>query len=149
MHIEVMSRREAIRLCYKPSGGRKVSMISISAPGDAYESHPVVRNGIKAILPVSFFDVTKSSQAQPAITKEDADKIAQVILFRRSKGCEDFVIHCDAGMSRSAGVARAMEVFFDLPESAVTYHHGNFANNTVFRMVLHSLVEQSGKTFKS
>ena len=91
MHIEVMSRREAVQLCYKPSGGRKVSMISISTPGDAYESHPVVKNGIKAILFVSFFDVTKGSQGQPAITKEDADKIAQFILFRRSRGYEDFI----------------------------------------------------------
>ena len=64
MHIEVMSRREAVQLCYKPSGGRKVSMISISTPGDAYESHPVVKNGIKAILFVSFFDVTEGSQGQ-------------------------------------------------------------------------------------
>ena len=140
MHIEVMNRREAVQLCYKPSGGRKVSMISISTPGDAYESHPVVKNGIKAILFVSFFDVTEGSQGQPAITKEDADKIAQFILFRRSRGYEDFIIHCDAGMSRSA---RAMEVFFDLPENATTYHHGNFANSAVFQIVLRSLMEQS------
>lgn len=143
MHIEVMNRREAVQLCYKPSGGRKVSMISISTPGDAYESHPVVKNGIKAILFVSFFDVTEGSQGQPAITKEDADKIAQFILFHRSRGYEDFIIHCDAGMSRSAGVARAMEVFFDLPENATTYHHGNFANSAVFQIVLRSLMEQS------
>jgi hypothetical protein len=32
LHIEVMNRREAVQLCYKPSGGRKVSMISISTP---------------------------------------------------------------------------------------------------------------------
>ena len=44
--------------------------------------------------------------------------------------------NANPGMSRSAGVARAMEVFFDLPESATTYHHGNFANSAVFQIVL-------------
>lgn len=145
MHIDVLSRREAVRLCYKPSGGREISMISISTPNDVYESIPVVRNGIKAILPVSFFDVTEESEEFPSISKEDADKIARFILHRRDRGCQNFVIHCDAGMSRSAGVARAMEVFFDLPESATTYHHGNFANSTIFKTVLRSLMEQSEK----
>ena len=146
MKIEVMNRREATRLCYKPAGGRKISMISIFTPGDEYQAGPGVRGGVKELLSVGFCDVSEDSSETPAITQEDAHKIAQFILYRVSKGCDDFVIHCDAGMSRSAGVARAMELFYDLPESAVTYRHGNFSNSLVFRKVFHSLMEQSGRT---
>lgn len=143
MYIEVMNRRDATRLCYKPSSGRKISMISIFTPGDEYQSGPVVRNGVKALLTVGFCDVSEDSPETPAITQEDADKIAQFILYRVSKGCDDFIIHCDAGMSRSAGVARAMELFFNVPADNVVYQHGNFANNFVFRMVFHALMDQS------
>lgn len=102
-------------------------------------------NGVKSILPVEFCDVTKDSLECSAITKEEADKIAQFILCCVGKGCDDYIIHCDAGMHRSADVARSLELFIDLPERDATYWHGNISNSLVFRMAFHTLMVQSGR----
>jgi predicted protein tyrosine phosphatase len=61
-------------------------------------------NGIRAILRLKFDDV---DSGKSAITEVDAANIAQFIKDWQDK-VDLIVVHCEAGISRSAGVAAAI-----------------------------------------
>ena len=140
-HITVMSRQQAVRFSHKPFSGETVAMISISTPETYYNNCPRRGAAIQKICYSEFYDITTewADERTPAITEPIADHIARFIIDQDRTGIQHLIIHCDAGQSRSAGVARAIEKFYGMQKSEVKYGPISCPNMTVCDAVLNSL----------
>lgn len=103
MNVTVMNRSEATRYCYKHHDN-PVVIISISTPGMPYKNSPFKSsaNKVRAIMRVWFED---EDRGPGIMTDEDAAKIKRIL---DQMPDTDIIVHCDAGTSRSAGVAAAI-----------------------------------------
>lgn len=120
MNIEVMSYRQALDYVYTYSGiprYPKYAIISIQEPTFGYGIGLEMKKGgnCLAALNIEFGDVT------PAMDKDGADNELQrqLMTIEHARRIHDFVetlpkevelliVHCSAGISRSAGVAAAL-----------------------------------------
>lgn len=111
MNITVMSRSRAISYCSQKNA-LPVIMISISDPYMRYNSIPFIShdNRIADILKLSFADADapgidvygREAASSDLMQPEDGQKIKE---FLDKHPGMDVIVHCDAGISRSAGVA--------------------------------------------
>lgn len=103
MRVTVMSRERAVRYSYGKHEQKAVA-VSIGTPGEVYikEIRPTVDNGIVAVVRLYFED---AETGDGCITVGDAERI-KALLQRFPE--HDVIIHCDVGVSRSAGVAAAV-----------------------------------------
>ena len=136
MTIHVRDRVDAVRITRRPRTGRRTVMISVSSPSLEYPQ-PVRPGGdVRVVLPVAFEDVTGGPGA---ISDDDATRIARFVKFQISRGVEDLIIHCDAGISRSAGVAVAVAEYLNIPISEIDFAEPPDPNPTVRDAVLRAL----------
>jgi predicted protein tyrosine phosphatase len=99
--ISVLSEREVMRQDFKD-----MLVISIVSPG---REHPPMQG--ENIYKFKFHDVTEDMFVQsnsfhgimPCMNKEMAESIAEIAMNNRYE--DRWVIHCEAGISRSPGVA--------------------------------------------
>lgn len=131
MEIRVMSRRQAKRFTYSACN-KNYAIISIS---DADDVENVFANNprIKGICRLWFDDVETGEKN--CITEKDAGKILSFV--DRIVNCVDLiVVHCAAGISRSAGVAAALMLILNGDDSII-FDDGRYCpNRTCYRMVL-------------
>ena len=92
---------------------KELVVISILDPDDTLSTEDEIKLFKKA-LHVRFWDIERSSDTHKIISNEIAKTIAQFIIDNKD---ERFVIHCAAGMSRSAGTGLAVNSILD--------HHGD------------------------
>ena len=132
-HITVMSRQDAIRTCHKPSNGETTAMVSISTPDTYYTQHPRKSSSVQKICYVEFYDITTeyADDRTPVISEDAADQIAKFVIAQHHAGTQHLIIHCDAGQSRSAGVAKAISDFYQMPDDAIKYTREKYPNLTV------------------
>jgi predicted protein tyrosine phosphatase len=105
MEIKVLSRKTALQF-QNTSEAERAAIISITSSEDEY---PSFTNDSLSVLLLCFDDVNKG---QPnCITDNHAHKIVQFVNTVQKQGCQKLVVHCDAGISRSAGVAAAIMKF--------------------------------------
>ena len=117
MSVTIMSRADAIRYCHQPHS-RKTVMISISDPYESYRTKPFTSsdNGVVSVLCLSFCDADRPGTdvyghmvtERDLMTDADASRVAALV---KGHPNEDVIVHCDAGISRSAGVAAAIAKF--------------------------------------
>jgi predicted protein tyrosine phosphatase len=116
-------------------------LISITEPGSKFIDDSIKQNYYDT-LEVQFWDITKSHDNYKIISDEIAKKIRRFILNNRE--CR-FAVHCSAGISRSAGVASAIECLLDFDGDVYAYQlHGSdirrywryHPNHTVFLKVV-------------
>ena len=107
-HIQVMSVNECVKYCYH-SHDNPVIIISIRNLYDKWTKYPFISktNNVKAILPLYFQDVTDGEYAM----NEDMGRA--VVNFVTRHPNEDIIVHCEMGVSRSAGVAAALMKWFN------------------------------------
>lgn len=80
-------------------------LISISDPDN--EPIPLeIQNSFKKALDISFWDVEEGVGHYQPLSEENAKDLKNFILENKSN---KFLVNCEAGMSRSAGVALAIE----------------------------------------
>lgn len=113
-NIMILSRPEAVYYC-EGRHSRPCVMISISDPFESYFDEPFVtrENNLRALLPLSFCDAEapgpdvygRMAGAEDLMQEEDAVRIRDLLTRYPAY---DIIVHCDAGMSRSAGVAAAI-----------------------------------------
>ena len=113
-NIMILSRPEAVYYC-EGRHSRPSVMISISDPFQTYFESPFVtrENNIRALLPLTFCDAEepgpdvygRMARAEDLMQPEDAVRIRDLLARYPDY---DVIVHCDAGMSRSAGVAAAI-----------------------------------------
>ncbi|MBE6994772.1 MAG: hypothetical protein E7423_09070 [Ruminococcaceae bacterium] len=114
MHVTVMNRAQAVSYCHKRHD-RPAVMISISDPYEERAGRVFCspQNMLKSILRLRFADADRpgpdvygrEASALDMMQDEDAARIAD---FVRRHQALDLIVHCDAGVSRSAGVAAAI-----------------------------------------
>ncbi len=112
--IIVMSRSEALAYCREKHRTESV-IISISDPNMEYEEDPFVSpaNRVTAILPLCFCDAEGPGKDVYGIDVDESDLMTDgdaenVAAFVRANRGRLVIVHCDAGVSRSAGVAAAI-----------------------------------------
>ena len=114
MNVVVMSRKYAVTYCEMPHETESV-IISISSPNMLYNSAPFMseQNKVKDILELSMYDADGDGYDVygTRVYADDLmkDEQAQAIVdFVRKYEDKRIIVHCDAGISRSAGVAAAI-----------------------------------------
>ena len=105
--IRILNRKEAKKFSCE-SHDFKTAIISITDTDKAdviFEKNEA--NGIKAVLRLKFDDVERDYKNEHCITKEDAENIVKFVNKNKNK-VDKFIVHCEAGVSRSAGVGAAI-----------------------------------------
>lgn len=108
--IHFMPRHKAVAIAPPPN----CAIVSIKTPFDDEAS---LAAGWRAILRLSYFDTddAKDSSIVPG-TVFDAEKAGQVLDFVEANiDCEELVVHCDLGVSRSAAVALVLGEVLAVP----------------------------------
>lgn len=143
MNIEeiiVMNRNEAVKYAHTQHS-EKAMMISISDIGSSTKVMKTAENGIFALLKLQFDDVEDPDIN--AITEKDADLIAKFVKNNVDKA-DRIIVHCSAGISRSAGCAAAIMKYLYGDDSKIYDCAKYRPNSTVYRRVLDAMV---GKDF--
>ena len=152
MNVYVMSRKEAINYCYRSHDNPSV-IISISDPYIEYSNSPFISstNNVKAVLRLMFSDAEEPGCAvagsgreckqvmvgeSDLMTDEDAIKIKQFVNRHKDK---DIIVHCDAGISRSSGVAAAILKYLFGDDSSIFENPMYCPNMLCYRKTLEAL----------
>lgn len=122
--VTVLSREEAIRQA--DSFGKDTCVISIVTPGKTNVSFPC------DTLHEAFYDTTEPI----GISIADAVQIKDFVIQELAKGITHLVVHCDAGVSRSAGVAAAILRATGLDECEILDNPSYFINARCYAYVL-------------
>ena len=141
--IEVMSRAKALEFSFGAHEER-IAVVSIS---DMDKESPELfnnpDNGMFRQFRVHFDDV---DIGQPnCITDEQAGTIAEFVFEIRNEA-DKIVVHCEAGISRSAGVAAAVMKFLNGDDWGVFDSPRFRPNMTCYRKVLNALHVYSDKS---
>lgn len=115
MDIRVYSRAKASFYCTEPHSTESV-IISISTPGRKYIHYPFTSkdNKVLEILNLEFCDADRAGDHDvygyitteaDIMNDEDARRIAELVEAHKDAR---IIVHCDAGISRSAGVGAAL-----------------------------------------
>lgn len=136
IQVTVMSRRDAERYSYGPHD-TEAALISISTPEERYDTsvYASAYNGIKRVLRLAFDDVDGGGWA---MTAEDARQIAQFVAENKDRL---IIVHCDAGVSRSAGIAAALLKFYNGDDTQIFDNPKYCPNMLCYRLMLNQLIE--------
>ena len=159
MNVTILSRRDAMRYCYGSHPFPSV-MISISDPCMLYETAPFFSpaNRVLDILRLTFADADapgarvwvpadaisghgRNASVSDLMTEEDARRIARFLSRHPS---DDVIVHCDAGLSRSAGVAAAIMKHFNGDDSPIFDSGKYYPNMWCYRITLEALEKMKG-----
>lgn len=115
MKIKVMPRNECVRYCHKPHNESSI-IVSINTPWAAYDSAPFgnEENKVISILRLWFDDVDEKITN---CMNEDHAKAIKDFVDRYADYDVTVIVHCDAGVSRSAGVAAALSEYYNGDDS--------------------------------
>jgi len=127
MKVDVYNRGQAEDL--EPVEG--TVMISISAPGDQAS----LKEGWEDILRLEFHDVVEIPDDIPDVEPFDTGHVDAIHEFveKHIEAGKDFVIHCDAGVSRSVAVGVFMEDVHGADLELHAIHTTDAANSRVKR----------------
>lgn len=135
-----------IRVCSEAKAKEVVSqtieptlVISITCPTDV-DVDFTTTSFIKDIVRVKFDDVSRSSDTMKAIQPEDAKLIATKVLQWKDE-ISQIIVHCYAGMSRSAGVAAAIGKYLIDDDTFIFDEDYYYPNMTCYQKVLSALME--------
>jgi len=142
IYLDVCNRRLATT---ENSIGLPHSIISISTPGDPI---PDVKTNehTRGVLHLQFHDADASPGG--LYTLFDIKMARAVVVFVRQwqeRGVSTFRVHCDAGHSRSAAVAAALDKYFSDDDSKWWAGAGPYGtpaytpNRLVYRLMLDAL----------
>lgn len=138
--VTVMSRPKAVRYTRKKHVPDTAAMVSIASACHYYSSRPRPCNHVPFIGRFTFDDIVPGEDGCP-MTDTDARQIAKFVADIEENGVTHIIIHCDAGVSRSAGVAKAIAESRGLPETAVHYENVPNPNPHVYRFMKEALSE--------
>ena len=137
MEFQVMNREEARRYSYKKHEETSI-IISISdACSCPNRFQKNTQNGIKNVLQVFFDDVEKGEK--DAICDDDAIKIAKFVK-NNEEYVDKIIVHCNAGVSRSAGVCAAIMKYMTGDDMDIFGRACYCPNMTCYTKVLSALM---------
>jgi len=109
------------------------AMISIGEPA-ASEGDPVIQDGWHDVLRLSFHDVVPSQNPDDAYTLMTAEDAGKIVAFVRhvAPNVEGIIVHCRAGISRSAAVVKWIAQEYKIPFNK---HYRKY-NDFVWRLMV-------------
>ena len=138
--IRILNRKEAKKFSYE-SHDFKTAIISITDTDKAdviFEKNEI--NGIRAVLRLKFDDVERDYKNEHCITKEDAENIVKFVNKNKNK-VDKFIVHCEAGVSRSAGVGAAIMKALNGDDWDVFKNPLKCPNMKCYRTVLNAFID--------
>jgi predicted protein tyrosine phosphatase len=109
--VMFISKRDVETVDLKPEAGSKVALISIHCPGDDL---PILKGTWNDVLHLEFHDLDRVvDEKYTLFSEDDAQRIIDFVA-RVARSIVTLVVNCDAGISRSAGVAKAIAEVYDL-----------------------------------
>ena len=138
--IRILNRKEAKKFSCE-SHDFKTAIISITDTDKAdviFEKNEA--NGIKAVLRLKFDDVERDYKNEHCITKEDAENIVKFVNKNKNK-VDKFIVHCEAGVSRSAGVGAAIMKALNGDDWDIFKNPLKCPNMKCYRTVLNAFVD--------
>lgn len=121
MKIRIFNRTNAIKESYRELEKSKV-IISISDPDKSFASFNRDNKSIKAKLYLSFYDIDGKTKDifkhYEMMSKRDANKIVDFVCCRQDE-IDEIWVNCEAGISRSAGIAAAITEHFSMDSSVI------------------------------
>jgi predicted protein tyrosine phosphatase len=146
MEFHVFSRSKAKKESYKIS--KPTIIVSITDPDKNINTF-ADNDNIVSICRVQFDDTEPDCMLNGEIvmTEKDAEKIKNFIFTFKDK-VECIIVHCEAGISRSAGVMAAIQKFLIGDDSAIFNAFRFCPNMHCYRMTLNALMNiPSGSVF--
>lgn len=137
-HFKVMVLCQKDAELYSSQSHKETSAIISITSMDAADIHIeniLVPSGIRAIHRLNFYDSDDPAQC---ISYSAALKTADFIKNWYPK-VDKFIVHCEAGISRSAGVAGAILQYFEHDASPIFDNFYFKPNVQVYRMILNAL----------
>lgn len=131
MNISVMSRNAAKKVSYK-GFDKKTIIISITDVGSKLNTFKK-QNLLLDVLHVQFDDV--ESGEKNCISSSDAEKIIGFV-NRYLNDAEECIVHCEAGISRSAGIAAALLYILTGTDSQIFDNNKYCPNRTCYSSIL-------------
>ena len=138
--IRILNRKEAKKFSYE-SHDFKTAIISITDTDKAdviFEKNEA--NGIIAVRRLKFDDVERDYKNEHCITKEDAESIVKFVNKNKNK-VDKFIVHCEAGVSRSAGVGAAIMKALNGDDWDVFKNPLKCPNMKCYRTVLNAFID--------
>lgn len=149
MDVTVMSRDAAIKYCKQPHETKTI-MISVSDPYNIYHEAPFCsdENGIVSILPLHFSDADqvgtdvygRNAERKDLFSDADAYMIKR---FLNKFPNTDVIVHCDAGISRSSGIAAAILKAYTNDDTKIFNSPKYRPNMLCYRTTLNELLEEN------
>ena len=126
MKFYVYSRQKAKRTSYKIK--EPTLIISITDPLLNINTFAPNSN-IVSICRVQFDDVNQENvrPGEVLMTPQDAAKIKEYVMAYKDK-VESIIVHCEVGISRSAGIMAAIQKYMIGDDSAI-FNNGTFSPN--------------------
>lgn len=158
--IKVMSYDEAFRYVYNHAGyykGKPFAIISIQEYETEKMGFKYIPNGnLKYALNIYFSDIKSKEdevlddECRKLMTDQDAIKIKDFIeKINKENNIDLLIIHCHAGISRSAAVAAAISKIFNGTDTQYFYSNKFNPNMFVYNKILKAFgYENNGEIFK-
>ena len=135
--ICVMSRNLAHKYSFKPHE-EKTAIVSINNVDSGFVNfRNNNKNNIVAVLSLFFDDVC--SDEPNCMNENDAEKIAEFAKSIVNK-VDKIIVHCEAGVSRSAGVAAALMKYFNGDDMPIFENPQYCPNMYCYSMMLNTLM---------
>lgn len=144
MKIIVKSRERARKDSFDENLTESIAIISIYTPGDP-PNHFCRRSNIKKCLYLCFHDIGNRDSTGISMTKDDANKVADFVEWCIENKIKELWVHCDAGISRSAGVAAAIMKFLTGDDSEIYDNPYRRPNSHCYTLTLQTLMEKAEK----
>jgi len=137
VNITVMNRKQAVKYSWTPHNG-KTYVISIWTPWAAYSDdiRPSPYNGIQSVLRLFFDDVESGTNCMDETHAEAIKKFVEL----HKDG--NFIVQCDAGVSRSAGVAAALMKYYNGEDTPIFDNPRYQPNMLCYRTMLNELMKK-------
>jgi len=121
MKVKIFNRTNAVKESYRELEKSKV-IISISDPDKERASFCRDNKSIKAKLYLFFYDIDKKTEdifkGYEMMSQTDANKIVDFVCNWQDK-VDEIWVNCEAGISRSAGIAAAITEHFGMDSSVI------------------------------
>lgn len=147
MKITVMSRKSAVEYCRQAHNTRSI-MISVSDPYNKYSESPFCtdENGVLQIQDLYFCDADRPGKDVYGreVTEEDLFGDSHAFVIKRFLSLHpgtDIIVHCDAGISRSSGIAAAILKAYTGDDSQIFNSPRYVPNMRCYRVLLEELMK--------
>jgi predicted protein tyrosine phosphatase len=134
MVYSIMGRADASQATRIPDDP-VTAIISVTDTGSERNSFYPAK-WITDILELQFLDVEQERNG--GITREQAAMIADFV-FKVRKKVDRFIVHCEYGQSRSAGIAAAISQYLERHDSGIFVNRRYHPNRTCYHYVLDAL----------